>query len=137
MIKPIILGKTEKTPEVILDKDNSVFQISGRSIVENAHEFYNPVLSWFKEYFKSPNTNTEFVLNIDYLNSSSSLQIMKIIMIFEKNKSNNNLKVIWKHESEDELSRERGEELRDSSEIDFELLIIESDDIEEFSFDFN
>ena len=136
MIKPIILGKTEKTPEVILDKDNSVFQISGRSIVENAHEFYAPVLSWFIEYFKSPNNNTEFVLNLDYLNSSSSLQIMKMIMIFEQNKSNNNLKVIWKYESEDELSRERGEELQDSSEIDFELLIIESDDIEEFSFDF-
>ena len=50
MIKPIILGKTEKTPEVILDQDNSVFQISGRSIVENAHEFYAPLLSWFKEY---------------------------------------------------------------------------------------
>ncbi len=136
MFKPIILGKTEKTPEVILDKDNSVFQISGRSIVENAHEFYAPVLSWFIEYFKSPNNSTEFVLNLDYLNSSSSLQIMKMIMIFEQNKSNNNLKVIWKYESEDELSRERGEELQDSSEIDFELLIIESDDIDEFSFDF-
>ncbi len=136
MIKPIILGKTEKTPEVILDKDNSVFQISGRSIVENAHEFYAPVLSWFIEYFKSPNNSTEFVLNLDYLNSSSSLLIMKMIMIFEQNKSNNNLKVIWKYESEDELSRERGEELHDSCNIEFELLIIESDDIEEFSFDF-
>ena len=136
MIKPIILGKTEKTPEVILDKDNSVFHISGRSIVENAHEFYSPILSWFTEYFKSPNTTTELVFNLDYLNSSTSLQIMKMIFIFEDNKNKNDLKVIWKHESDDEMSRERGEELQLSTEINFELITTESDDFDDFSFEF-
>ncbi len=136
MIKPIILGKTEKTPEVILDKDNSVFQVSGRSIVENAHEFYAPILSWLTEYFKSPNTSTNLVFNLDYLNSSSSLQIMKMIFIFEHHKNNNDLKVIWKYESEDEMSRERGEELQDSTEINFDLQVTESDDFDDFSFEF-
>ena len=136
MIKPIILGKTEKTPEVILDKDNSVFQISGRSIVENAHEFYAPLISWLKEYFKKPNKSTVLTFNLDYLNSSSSLQLMKMIFIFEHN-NNSALKVIWKHDSEDEMSRERGEELQHSTEIKFELQITESDDFEEFSFDFD
>ncbi|MCF6366461.1 MAG: DUF1987 domain-containing protein [Bacteroidales bacterium] len=137
MIKPIILGKTENTPEVILDKENSVFQISGRSIVENAHEFYAPILSWLKEYFKNPNNSTELVLNLDYLNSSSSLQIMKMIFLFEHNKNDSiNLKITWKYDSEDEMSKERGEELMHSTSIKFELEGFENEEFEEFDFQF-
>lgn len=137
MIKPIILNKTEKTPEVILDKENSVFQISGRSIVENAHEFYSPIQNWLHEYFKNPNKSTEFILNLDYLNSSSSLQIMKMIFLFEHNNNKvNNLTIVWMYESEDELLRERGEELQQSTQINFVLKVIESDGFEDFDFEF-
>ena len=140
MFEPIIIEKTEKTPEVIFDKENNIFQISGRSIIENAHDFYHPIKLWLQEYLKDPNNKTELVLNYEYLNSSSSLQLMKIIFLLEDFLTpDKKIKVIWLYEKNDEMTKERGEELMNSSNIDFEVkgFIDESeDDYEDFSFDF-
>jgi hypothetical protein len=136
MIQPIIFEYTENTPEIILDQENNVFKISGRSIVENAHEFYEPVLQWFKDYFKQPNESTELILYLEYLNSSSSLQIMKIISLFEHNNTEtNHLKIVWISDKEDELSKERGEELMNITNIYFELIESNFDYYEDFNFD--
>lgn len=136
MIKPIILSKQENSPEVILDKENSIFKISGRSIVENAHQFYKPILQWFVEYFKDPNTYTELSINLDYINSSSSLFLMKIILLFEQNDAKNDLKVIWAYDVEDELLKERGFEIKNTTNINFELKEYESGEYEDFDFSF-
>ncbi len=92
MVKPIIFKRTENSPEVILDKENNVFQISGRSLLIDALQFYSPIISWFKVYFKKPNLTTKLSLNLDYINSPSLLQLMKIINLFDKNK---NTEIIW------------------------------------------
>jgi len=137
MIKPIILSKQENSPEIILDKENNIFKISGRSIVENAHQFYEPILQWFKQYFKNPNPSTELSINLDYINSSSSLFIMKIILLFEYNDNDeNNLKVIWAYDKEDELLKERGFEIKKTTLINFELKEYDSGEYEDFDFDF-
>ena len=139
MIEPIIIEETENTPEIIFDKENNVFRISGRSIVENAHEFYHPIKLWLKEYLKDPNSKTELIINYEYLNSSSSLQLMKIIFLLEDLLTlNKEIKVIWLYEKDDEMTKERGEELMNSSDLDFEIkgYIDESeDDYEDFSFE--
>ena len=139
MDDPLIIEKTEKTPEVIFDKDNSVFQITGRSILENPHEFYLPLLNWFEEYVEVPNTETDLVLNFEYINSSSTLQIMKIIFLFEKyDKPEHKLKITWLYEKKDEMSKERGEEMQESAKLNFFLkgYIDESgENYEDFSFD--
>ncbi len=140
MFEPIIIEKTENTPEVIFDKENNVFRISGRSIVENAHEFYQPIRSWLEKYIKNPNNLTELTLNYEYLNSSSSLQLMKLVLLLEELKSTDKkIKITWLYEKDDELTKERGEELMNSTNLDFEVkgYIDESvDDYEDFSFDF-
>ncbi len=38
---------TDDTPNVILDKDNAQFEISGRSLPEDVTMFYEPILPWF------------------------------------------------------------------------------------------
>ena len=79
MPKPVIIEASFKTPEVIFDKANGIFQIRGRSICENAHEFYKPLYNWLIEYFENPNDETKLIFNFDYLNSSSLIQISKIM----------------------------------------------------------
>ena len=139
MDDPLIIEKTEKTPEVIFDKENSVFQITGRSILENSHEFYLPIIDWFKEYVEVANKETDLILNFEYINSSSTLQIMKIIFLFEEyDKPKNKLKITWLYEKEDEMSKERGEEMQNSVKLSFKLIgyIDESgENYEDFSFD--
>jgi len=140
MLKPIILERTDSTPEVILDKENNVFQISGRSIIENAHDFYRPIREWFIEYIKVPNKFTDVILNYEYLNSSSSLQIMKIIFVLEELlKEDAEVKVTWLFEKNDELSKERGEELMVSTDLTLEpkeFIDKSEEEYEDFSFEF-
>ena len=135
MIKPIFINKTELSPKVILDKENNIFLISGKSIVENAHEFYSPVLTWFKSYFNNPNNSTELILYLEYLNSSSSFQIANLIELFSENQDSKNLYITWLYDSDDEIMKETGKEFKYSDFTNFELKELKDEDYEEFSFD--
>lgn len=122
MLFPLKINKTKLVPEVILDKENNIFKISGKSITVNAVEFYSQILTWFKEYLINPNENAELVLQFDYINSSSSIQLNRVLSLLEKNKNNDNqIKVIWLYEEDDELICEMGKELQNSSKLNFEL----------------
>lgn len=135
MIKPIFINKTELSPKVILDKENNIFLISGKSIVENAHEFYSVILTWFKSYFNNPNKSTELILHLEYLNSSSSFQIASLIELFSENQDSNDLYITWLYDSDDEIMKETGKEFKYSDFTNFELKELKDEDYEEFSFD--
>ena len=135
-IKPIIIEPGSKTPEVIFDKENNIFQIKGRSISENAMEFYKPIKDWLAEYFSNPNPKTKLVFNFDYLNSSSIIQLTKIINIFENNyNKGKDALIVWQYERGDELIENTGIELNLIHEVPFVLEVYEPEDFEEFNFD--
>lgn len=138
MPEPVIIEASVKTPEVIFDKENNVFKIRGRSISENAIEFYTPLNEWLAEYFKKPNEETKLVLNFDYLNSSSLIQISKIIRILEKNYlKGHNVLLVWQYEENDELIENTGIELNLISQVPFVTEVFEVEEYEKFSFDFD
>ena len=122
MLEPIILEKTKNSPEIILDKEKGTFKIAGRSIVEDPGVFYLPILNWLEEYIKSPLSKTNFVFDLEYFNSSSARQIMETIMLLEKLQKNGKaVKVSWLYEEGDEMSKERGDEIKLVSKLDFEI----------------
>lgn len=123
MLEPVILEKTKNSPEIILDVENNSFKIAGRSIVENPGEFYAPIYNWLNEYVKAPLDFTNFIIDLEYFNSSSARQIMEIIMLLEKINKNTDkkVKVSWMYEEGDEMSKERGDEIKLVSKLDFEV----------------
>ncbi len=75
-----------------------------------------------EEYVKSPLPNTNFVFDLEYFNSSSARQIMEIIMLLEKiQKGGKIVKVSWLYEEGDEMSKERGDEIKLVSKLDFDI----------------
>jgi hypothetical protein len=65
---------------------------------------------------------TYFIFDLEYFNSSSARQIMEIIMLLENiNKTGNTVKVSWMYEEGDEMSKERGDEIKLVSKLDFEI----------------
>ena len=44
-----ILG-TEEVPTIVLDAEDGIFEIVGRSFPENVERLYMPILEWLKEY---------------------------------------------------------------------------------------
>ncbi|MCE9539487.1 MAG: DUF1987 domain-containing protein [Bacteroidetes bacterium] len=122
MKNSLIIEETNDTPKIILDKLNGVFEISGRSLPENAVKFYSPVLKWMEEYIVTPNQATHFEFKLDYFNSASTKKLFEVITILEKLSSNSlPVTVIWYHTKDDELIRNRGLEIKEMVELPFEV----------------
>jgi len=122
MLKPFIQKKTQLTPLVILDNNTSEFLIEGKSIYSNGYEFYKPIILWFSEYFKNPNPSTYLTIYFQYINSSSFFQISLLIKMFSENANKSKLKIIWKHDFDDEIIQENGLEFQKNINFDFEII---------------
>ena len=109
---------TENTPSILLDKKNGVFEISGRSLPENATLIYNPVLEWINKYSTAPNPTTELALKFEYLNTASSKLMVDIFSALAPIKGS---KIIWYFHDDDEDMEEVGEELSELASIPFEF----------------
>lgn len=106
---PLILDKTQDTPEIILDKLGNSFNFSGTSIPENTKKFYQPVFDWIDKYIENPNDETLVNFKMIYFNTSSTKSILDIMIQFKKlAKSGKMLIINWYFPEEDEDMYEAG-----------------------------
>lgn len=114
---------TPDTPRVILDPENDIFEISGRSLPENVVTFYQPVLDWLDEYRPQPAKKMEFVFKYIYFNTATSKLVQDILLRLESlNGSGHAVSVQWYYEQDDEDMYDLGEEFRESVDLDFEII---------------
>lgn len=109
---------TDDSPGIILDKQNALFEITGRSLPEDSAEFYTPVLDWISAYSKAPNASTAFTFKLEYANTSSSKFIHEILHALEKIKG---VKIIWCYMENDEDMQNAGMEFSEQVDIPFEF----------------
>ena len=69
---PIKIEGTPKTPTVNFNAESGVLEIKGRSIPENAVEFYKPLVDWIGLMADSLRTTTQVNVQLEYFNTSSS-----------------------------------------------------------------
>ena len=113
----------DKTPFVELNRSEGIIKFEGRSIPENAQQFYKAILTWIENYMQNPATLTTLHLNLEYFNTSSSKIILDIMMRLKKLKDKgNNAKVIWLYHEEDEEMHEAGEDYASLIEVPFEII---------------
>jgi hypothetical protein len=114
---------TNDTPKVLLDPENKIFEISGRSLPEDVVTFYQPVLDWLDEYKIEALDITEFVFKYVYFNTATSKLIQDILMRLEEIKqTGNKVQVIWFYEQDDEDMLDLGEEFSENVDIPFEII---------------
>jgi len=112
---------TDDTPSIVLDKDNEIFEISGRSLPEDVSTFYEPILNWLDEYAGDPNSKTVFSFKLVYFNTASSKLLLDILMKLEDLYENgNDVLIKWYYPEDDEDMQEAGEEYADIVDIPFE-----------------
>ena len=114
----IRLEGTEDTPKIVLDQQQSVFELSGRSLPEDSAEFYEPILEWLDAYSQNPNPQTPFVFKLEYFNTASSKLILDILSKLEDIEGVN---VVWYFHEDDEDMEEAGEEFSELVEVPFEF----------------
>lgn len=117
-MKKLHIEGTDDTPLVILDKENSIFEISGRSLPEDSVEFYRPVLEWIADYKKESNPTTEFTFKLEYANTASSKLVQEVML---KLKDIKGIKIIWCFQEDDEDMEESGHEFSEQVDMPFEF----------------
>lgn len=123
MERSLRIKGTEDTPEIVFDMGTNEFSITGRSLPEDASEFYAPVLNWMKWYLELPNPSTELRLYLDYFNSSSVKQILNLLMLLEEPaKTGKNVKITWQYAEDDDLMEIKGNELKSMVNVPFEVV---------------
>ena len=114
---------TDDTPSVILDKDNGIFEFSGRSLPEDVTAFYQPVLDWIDEYASQANDTTDVLFKLEYFNTASSKVLLDILLKFEEiNGSKGGVTVKWHYHEDEEDMKEAGEEYEDIVDVPFEYV---------------
>ena len=112
---------TDDTPTVILDVENEIFEISGRSLPEDVTAFYEPILDWLDRYAESASSKTVFNFKLVYFNTASSKLILDILLKLEEMyEAGKDIVIKWHYPEDDEDMEEAGEEYADIVEVPFE-----------------
>ena len=115
-----IIG-TDDTPNVTLDPENEIFEISGRSLPEDVAAFYEPILDWLDRYASEATGKTVLNFKLVYFNTASSKLILDILLKLEEMyESGKDIVVRWHFPDDDEDMEEAGEEYADIVEVPFE-----------------
>jgi len=119
---------TDDTPTVILDKDNEILEISGRSLPEDVAAFYDPILEWLDEFAENPSKRTAFDFKLVYFNTASSKLILDILLKLEEIADDGHEVVVrWHYPDDDEDMQEAGEEYADIVDVPFEQISYKMD----------
>jgi high-affinity K+ transport system ATPase subunit B len=106
----LYIEANDDTPMVkheVVDNSN-VITISGVSMPENTLDFYVPLLEQINRICSGTKGN-KLVFNLEYMNSMSNKQVLKLISSIYKNDPE--LKVIWYYSKDDDLIKMKGEEM--------------------------
>ncbi|MBL4658363.1 MAG: DUF1987 domain-containing protein [Flavobacteriales bacterium] len=98
-----------KKPEVALNGEKGLIEISGRSIPEHAGKFYMPILDWIDRYVKSPAEETTIRFELEYYNSSSKRYLLDVLERFSLlHENGHKVTLNWYYEEDDEDAEDVG-----------------------------
>jgi len=85
---------------------NGLLKINGRALPENAYNFFNPLITWVKE-FAAEELNIE--INLEYFNTAVSKQLYDFLKAVESNNNYGKINLKWFYEDGDDEILESGE----------------------------
>lgn len=130
-ITPLIVDKTTKTPQIIFDPKNNLYEISGRSLPENVVKTYEPVLQWIDANVGKIQNPLVFNFQLDYLNSASAKMVSLLLTKLEEfYKSGSSIEINWYYNQDDDDILSEGEIYAKLKKIPIHLISVESDDSE-------
>ena len=122
-LSSLYIKGTSKTPQI--DFKPGMLQVSGRSIPEDAVEFFQPVIGWLEEYLKNPEPLTRLNLRMDYINSGSNRFIFNLIkMLDDAYLKGHSVLVNWYYEEDDDTIRNLGRDFQALVKVPFKMVEI-------------
>ena len=104
-MRSLSIAATAKTPQIEFDAQQNLLTLSGRSIPENAVDFYRPVLDW--THCLEAETPLTVVVQLEYFNTSSSKCLLDL---FKRLETSSEVSIKWHFDADDEDMLEAGED---------------------------
>lgn len=120
----LLVESTSHTPYISFNSELGVMEIKGRSIPEQADDFWLPVLNWFESYVQMPAKQTIFRIDLEYFNISSSKRIL--FLLYKLNnlaKITESVKVEWYYREDDEDMYEVGNDYAYMVKVPFDFIM--------------
>lgn len=77
-MQTIELKATQSTPYVLLNNDGRLY-LRGRSYMEDAEQFYHPILDWVSTFLQSVPAKASLTLEVEHFNSRSVRQLLRLL----------------------------------------------------------
>jgi hypothetical protein len=101
MIPVLYIEATKDTPKILFDAENNQFEISEKSLPEDAIGFFQPVFDWLNQYIDKPKDESTFVFFLEYYSTSTAKQLTKVFYLLEKLSEKSNVTIVWKYNDGD------------------------------------
>lgn len=120
----LLIKPSRNTPELSFNPGGGI-RLKGRSIHEDAADFYQPVLDWVNVYINDPADSTCVDIQLEYFNSASAKYITKILQHLKKVRLHDKKYFVnWFYEEGDEDIFERGEYIASVLDLEFNFIEI-------------
>ena len=117
----MLIEGTKNTPSVLIEK--GLLEIKGRSIPEDAYEFYAPVLNEIQAGLQLTFGQTEIRFHLEYINSGSKKYISNILGVLDKlYLSGKDMVIYWHFDYDDDSMCELGNDFRNMLQIPFHVI---------------
>lgn len=100
----LIIDKTENSPEIVFNT-NGKLKIEGKFITENAVITFETISKWINNY---TGDNIEFDINLEYMNTSASMQLFSFLLFMDESDTIKKILVNWYYNEDDEEHLETG-----------------------------
>lgn len=117
-----IIEPTDRSPSVLLDRQEGLLKLEGRSYPEEGMDFYDPLIMRLKSIQDSDTPIKTIHIRLEYYNSSTSKALAELLVLLGKAKRNNHeVKVIWEYEEEDDGIQEDIDMFIESFDLNFDI----------------
>lgn len=127
---PLYIEATAKTPEIHFNPELGLFEIKGKSIPDDAENFYGAVLDWFDDYLVMPNQETVVTIDLEYFNISSSKRLLFLLYkLNELNSGQKDVRIKWMYNEDDEDMFEVGQDYAFMVKVPFDFISYTLDEV--------
>ena len=103
---------THKTPEIKGNIQEGKLAIKGKSIPEDARDFYLPFRNWLLSFVKTEAERIEVDVDLEYFNTSSSSILLDVFKHLRKTSEQKPVAITWIYEEDDMEMEEVGQDYK-------------------------
>lgn len=109
MLESLLINGNKFQPSIDFNLEKKELNISGKILVENNKDFFQPLHTWIESYCDIIKQKTTLIIDLIYYNTSAFKELLSLMHSVSKN---NNFNIVWKYDGDDDIALEDAEELQ-------------------------